>query len=38
MENAIYNFSKNHTYARLSPMNNVYNVKRGGDGLIVNPL
>lgn len=38
MESNIYKFSQSHTYTRLPPIQNIYNVKRGGDGLTVNPL
>lgn len=38
MENTIYTFSKSHSSFRLNPLANIYKVKRGGDGLIVDPL
>jgi hypothetical protein len=38
MENNIYKFSQSHTHIRLPPLRNIYNTKRGGDSLIVNPL
>ena len=38
MENAIYVFASTHSHIRFPPIKNTYMVKRGGDGLIVNPL
>uniref|UniRef100_A0A6C0IHG7 Uncharacterized protein n=1 Tax=viral metagenome TaxID=1070528 RepID=A0A6C0IHG7_9ZZZZ len=38
MEHAIYNLSLSHTRIRLPPIENIYNVPTGGNGLIVNPL
>lgn len=38
MEHAIYDFASKHSHIRFPPIENTYEVKRGGDGLIVNPL
>jgi hypothetical protein len=38
MECAIYHFAESHSYYRLPLLPNNYRVKRGGDGLIVDPL
>ena len=38
MEITIYKFGLNHIMYRLPPICNIYNVERGGDKLIINPL
>lgn len=38
MEHNIYSFAQSHSYDRLPPIPNIHMVKRGGDGLTVNPL
>lgn len=38
MEEAIYKFAKKHKFQRLKPIENYYKSKRGGDGLVVDPL
>jgi hypothetical protein len=38
MEHTIYEFASTHSHIRFPPIENIYKVKRGGDGLIVNPL
>jgi len=38
METTIYKYALNHIMYRLPPINNIYNVERGGDRLIINPL
>jgi hypothetical protein len=38
METTIYKYALNHIMYRLPPINNIYNVERGGDKLIINPL
>ncbi len=38
MEHTIYEYSKYAKSCRLEPIENIYNVERGGDKLIINPL
>jgi hypothetical protein len=38
METTIYKYALNHIMYRLPPIPNIYNVERGGDRLIINPL